>query len=412
MFDSQRWIAIAGISMLIAACGGGSGSTGLIGDHVKVTITNAGDASPGRAATHADAESEEAPAVAPRILRVSAGFSGLAHHLQIFEGASYTAKLQDCNGDQDTTCTLHAATAGTAFGPPTPITVGNVSVCFVIDYVSDLSGTLDVATGDLSEKAQVSLRVYFGDSLDQPCPACVPPDGDPQLGEAGICAGGPDDGRPCTVEGLADPSFLNVRGTSLACRPHGDPIGRFTTVVAATTGDFVLATSEASPNCGAASDRKCLCALCDDPEGTPCHSNADCPSRAGVAGVCGASTQRFPTLPNECDDLVCTATPTGGETGVCENGPIDGLCAVQTFRSCATDSDCPAPGDTCKATPRSCFLDRIALIGTPDPFEDRVAHPTLVGGFCLGAFGAPAVNAAGGFPGPVSYVWPARIVVE
>jgi len=98
--------------------------------------------------------------------------------------------------------------------------------------------------------------------------------------------------------------------------------------------------------------------------------------------------------------------------GVCANGPIDGHCAVQTFRSCATDAHCPVPGDVCTAAARSCFLDRIALTGQADPPEDGVAHPTLVGAFCLGTFGPPAVDLAGGFPGPVSYIWPARLVVE
>jgi hypothetical protein len=75
--------------------------------------------------------------------------------------------------------------------------------------------------------------------------------------------------------------------------------------------------------------------------------------------------------------------------------------------------DCPTVGDVCGApSPRSCFLDRIALTGAADTLEQGVAHPILVGGFCAGTFGTPAVDGAGGFPGPISYVWPARIEIE
>jgi hypothetical protein len=282
-----------------------------------------------------------------------------------------------------------------------------------VDYASDLTGSLDLVTGALSQQAQVALRVYIGEDIARPCPACVPADDDPQLGEAGACAGGPDDGKPCNVEALADPSLLAFRGTGLACRPPGTPVGEFTTLASATTGDFVLATSAESPSCRAPGwdDRKCLCDVCDDPAATPCRSSADCPLHDGTPGLCGAGGKRgAATQQNACVDRVCT--PTGSDTGVCENGPFDSHCVVQMFRSCLDAAECPVPGDTCMTSPRSCLLDRVALTGIADPLKDQVANPTLVGGFCLGTFGSVAANMAGGFPGPVSYVWPARIVVE
>jgi hypothetical protein len=409
MVNWQGLIAIAGTSVLIVACGGGSGSTGL-GAPTGVTLTIT--SGQGAAQSQTSSQSVGPSAVAPRWLRTNAGFSGFSHGLQIFEGASYTADLRECDGETDTQCVLHAATGGTAFGPPTPLSVGGVSVCLLIDYESDLTGEMDLVTGALSQKAQVAIRIYSSNEIDRPCPACVPANGDPQLGETGICAGGPDDGQPCTVEALADPSLLAFRGTSLLCRPPGHPIGEFATLASATTGDFVLATSEASPNCRASGwgDRKCLCDVCDDPAATPCHSNADCPSPSGTPGVCGVGNRGAATQQNTCVDRVCT--PTGPDTGVCQSGPSDSHCVVQPFRSCLDDADCPAPGDTCNSSPRSCLLDRIALTGSADPLVGGVANPTLVGGFCLGTFGSAAVNTAGGFPGPVSYVWPARIVVE
>jgi hypothetical protein len=84
-------------------------------------------------------------------------------------------------------------------------------------------------------------------------------------------------------------------------------------------------------------------------------------------------------------------------------------CRVQKFRACNTDADCGAD-DTCgDPAPRSCLPDPIALTGTPDPPQNDVAHPTLVGTFCMGAAGASAVNTVAGFPGPTSFVWPAEL---
>ncbi len=411
----HRLVALAGVAALICACGGGSGSTGIQGavGHVKVTITNERATASTAEATGADGLSpSSSPPAAGRSLSVDAGYSGLAHHLQVFDGASYTAELHDCDGTRDTRCTMRTSTAGTAFGAPTPISVGGVPVCLLIDYASDFTGTLDLASGDVFEQARVTVRVHLSNQVDQPCPACITPDHDPQLGASGICAGGRDEGQPCTVDGLADPSFLEFRGTSVRCRPSNEPLGEFTSLATATTGDFVLATSPESPNCRAngSTDRKCLCDVCDDAAATPCHSNVDCPAVGDRPGSCGTTNVGNPTRQNPCEDFVCAAI--GDGTGICQNGPIDSHCTVQTFRACETNDDCPVRGDTCTFSPRPCFLDRIALTGTPDVPKEGVAHPTLVGGFCLGTFTSEAANSAGGFPGPVSYVWPAQLEIE
>jgi hypothetical protein len=408
MFNRQRMSAIVWTSALLAACGGGSGSTGLRGPvqgNVTVTVTSGAD-SPG-AVTNASSAS-----TGTRSLSVDAGTTGLAHDLQVFEGASYTAELRDCDGETDTRCTFQGETAGMAFGAPSPLSVGGVAVCLLVDYDSDLSGALDLETGELSQEARVGVRVHLSTDISRPCPACVPSDGDPRLDDTGLCVGGPDEGKPCTVDALADPGFLEFRGTSFACRPEGQAIGAFTTTGGATTGDFVLGVTASSPRCSALgwSDRECLCAVCDDPEATPCRADTNCPTVDERPGVCGVSSRGLPTQQNFCLDGVCT--PTGESTGVCENGPVDSRCARQPFRTCLMDSDCPAPDDTCISSARSCFPDRIELTGSPDAFVDGVAHPTLVGGFCAGTLGSAAVDHAGGFPGPVSYVWPARVVVE
>jgi hypothetical protein len=49
------------------------------------------------------------------------------------------------------------------------------------------------------------------------------------------------------------------------------------------------------------------------------------------------------------------------------------------------------------------------LNGAPDPPVDNVAHPTLVGTFCMGPTFGGAMNAVTGLPGPATYRWPTEI---
>jgi hypothetical protein len=368
-----------------------------------------------------------------RILRVDAGWTGNAHDLQVFEGAGFTAELSECNGVTDTACDLHGATAGIPFGAPSPITAGGVAVCVPIVFDSDLTGAVDLATGELTESARVRVGVFSSPMIDEPCPACLPADGDPQLGEAGTCNGGPNAGLPCTVGGLAGPEYGSMRGTSNDCPPEPRArLAEFVVDATATTNGVTFGTSAESPDCRAAgfTGLKCQCDTCNDAAGTPCRSNADCPVSGGNPGVCGgkrcsggtnhgapcSALSECPagycivpgaaTAPNACDDGLCTPT---GDGGACLAGPNEARCRIRAYRWCIIDDNCGAD-DTCgDPEPRSCLPDPIALTGTPDPPQNNVAHPTLVGGFCMGPASSGAVNSAAGFPGPTSFVWPAEL---
>lgn len=396
----MRVLAVAGVATL-SACGGGGGSTGLHGPG-RVSMTIVGDPeAPGGG---------ESPARSA--LRVDAGYTGIAHGLQILQGASLDAELRNCDGETDTACDLLAAVAGTPFAAPSPLGVGGVAICVAIDHASDVSGAMDLASGDLTIEGRIAVRVFLGPDVDSPCPACVPVAGAPAIGADGTCVGGQDDGGACTIENLAEPSRGDLRGTATACRPAGQPIAVFTSTARATTRSFAFTTSPASPQCRANGwkDRKCLCDVCDDPGATPCSTDADCPVVTGRPGVCGIDDFKTATRPNYCVDGTCSATR--GSGGVCEAGPLDNQCTIQSFRACITDADCPAPGDTCATVPRPCFLDQFELQGAPDPLEGDASEPTLVGAFCAGSSGSAAVDVAGGFPGPISYVWPAKLVVR
>lgn len=373
-----------------------------------------------------------ARAASARRLRADAGSSGLAHDLQILEGAEYTAELGDCDAPGDTACTLHGATAGTGFGAPSPLSAGGVTFCVTVDFVSDITGTFDRATGDLSEEAEVAIGVFVGAAADLPCPACVPADGEPSLGEAGTCSGGAHAGAACAVEGLGDPGLGAFRGTSDACGAGINRIAQFHTRASATTGAFDMAPLPDGPRCADFdfAGQTCPCGMCNDPGNTACRSDADCPVVDGVQRTCGGRrcwggandgqpctagstcpgggcfVGGEPTAKNACLDQVCTADTDG--TGVCAAGPIDTHCAIAKHRGCAWDGDCPA-GDTCVESLRRCHLDPIGLAGTPDAPSAGRAAPTLVGGFCMASAQSASVNNVAGFPGPVTYVWPTEI---
>jgi hypothetical protein len=370
-----------------------------------------------------------------RVLRVDAGTTGIAHDLRILEGAAYRAELRNCDAEADTLCDLQGTTAGQAFGAPSPFGVGGIPVCVSIDFTSDLAGTFDLATGALDEAASVRVGVYLGAAIDAPCPVCRTLDDDPRLGEAGRCEGGPASGAPCAVHALAGPAYGRNGATSRDCLPADSArLGSFETVAAATTEDFTMAPSSDGPHCAFPSDHTCLCDTCNDAAATPCHTHADCPASGGLPGVCGGlrclgeadagtpcasdveclsgrcGRAGAPSRPNACVDGLCTPDDAGG--GFCGAGPMDAHCAIEQQRPCFEDLHCPLPGDTCVTAPRRCHPTTIALTGSRDGPAAGVAHPTLVGGFCLGSFGASAVDVAGGFPGPVTYTWPAEIVFE
>src|SRR6185295_2011536 len=142
------------------------------------------------------------------------------------------------------------------------------------------------------------------------------------------------------------------------------------------------------------STARCMCDVCDNFQGTPCSTNADCgktcpagtnigasctidsecPGSACRGGTtCGGkrcagglnigspctATSQCPSStctvlgtssprPNQCDggDLDCAAGGTPGPNdGQCQSGPTDFFCVPNaTMISCASDNDCEAVG--------------------------------------------------------------------
>ena len=368
-----------------------------------------------------------------------------------------------CSDKSWITCTTNAdCVAGGAvgpcqifFGPPLPYTAGGVSVCVTNEITGPGSGITDVEAGSMTMSLPYLAKIYSGPTVSAPCPQCV----------AGVCNAGPRSGLPCTTNGTS-PLFGPV---SFDCPPStGVFIG---TVIPSgltlSTNNQTMTLSAASPNCRAVgfTGDKCFCDTCNNAAATFCTSNADCV--AVGATICGgkrcnggtnngaacsltcaggtnvgapcvtssqcpgsscSSSSQCPggglcsvpgtaPAPNQCDDTVCTPNPldtASSDEGTCAAGPFEQFCAIDTYRGCLTDGDCPALGDTCTfGKNRDCFTDNgviggdISVAGFADPPVDSTAAPTLGSLFCIPPTVSSAVNGVGGFPGPGRLTLPA-----
>jgi hypothetical protein len=215
-----------------------------------------------------------------------------------------------------------------------------------------------------------------------------------------------------------------------------------------TTGTETLTLTADSPSCrelGSTSD-KCLCDTCDNAAATPCTSNANClavgattcggkrcagggnngtpcTSISQCPGATSCSVPGRETGPNACDDFACTPnTPPDDDSvneGQCAAGPLERFCAIETFRGCADDSACTAPGDHCGAGQlRECFTDNgtvpgtVSSAGSPGTSVGLVSDPTLAGMFCAGPTASAAVNVVFGLPGLARLTVPATVTFD
>jgi hypothetical protein len=169
-----------------------------------------------------------------RRLAVDSGWTGIAHDIQILEGAGFVSELTACGAAGDGRCELFGRTAGTPFGAPSPISAGGIPVCVTVDFATDVIGHVDLERGDLTESATVAIGVYVDGTPAMPCPVCVTA-GDPVLGATGACRGGANDGDACVVGGLAGPEYGAFRATSVDCPPADLPLATFRSVATATT---------------------------------------------------------------------------------------------------------------------------------------------------------------------------------
>ncbi|MFN2377221.1 MAG: hypothetical protein ABR538_11835 [Candidatus Binatia bacterium] len=285
-------------------------------------------------------------------------------------------------GSLDPTCRCH-------FSAPLAISSGGNPACVAVRLRDDYQGTMNLRTGEWSDKVRLAAVVYLGLDTARPCPTC---EGDPVPNDGvrgGTCNGGLGSGA-CDAHGV-HPTF---GATSNDCPP----------IAAANisgTGlllDLDLSTSEvslaATLPCDTPSGALCACRVCTGNSNLSCSSDAQC--AAISAGTCTASGGAGVRL-NQCDGFLCDAD------GECTTGPVETYCDGTVypdgtgFIPCTGDSDCSSSNaGTCTLQQlRRCFPDPIVASGVPDTFR-----PTSVSAFCIAHTSNPAINIASGLPGP------------
>jgi hypothetical protein len=361
---------------------------------------------------------------------------------------------QRCTGDTSVTCT--SAPGGVAgcggalgtcefwFGSTLPLSAGGVSTCVTNQWNGTISGTANPETGASAGSANLLAKVYVGITVDRPCPTCVgdtfPNDGTAAGCLLGTCNGGARNGLPCDVNGVSP--NLSFGSTSLDCPPNpGGLIAALPIDLGnANNATRALTLSASSPGCTGAGfvGQKCFCDTCNNTNAEPCSANADCPDPAGplgpicggrrclgganVGAACSAHSEcpggnicvrpGEPTKPNSCIDdsstpgFACAdVAPVGDGEGECSDGPVDTHCAIDTQRGCLGPADCPAPGDSCLAVDRPCYLDNGAIggqVAAQGQFAtpiDHWSHPTFASVFCIAPTASAAVNNVAGLPG-------------
>ncbi len=336
----------------------------------------------------------------------------------------------------DTVCSTNADSQATNnecsyfLGPPLAVSAGGTPTCSMNTLAQDVSGTVDPDAGTSFLSVKLNTDVHTGDNLTRPCPICrfdVKAQDDIR---DGTCLGGLNDGGACDVQGF-DLTYARLdldpgnptEGNSLDCPPDpGKAIGSLKINLPLTTGSVSKSAQDPceSPN----QSSNCFCGVCGSGLGTDsCDTDQDCDladdDTINGSDDCAAAAPGAPRLPNNCSDGICV--PTGGQTdrGLCSGTPdyekyCDGALSADGagIIKCANDASCDVqisdsinPDDwVCEGNDcgncsiqvvRSCFLDPIALTGTPD-----TERPILVGTFCLPPSGNGSVNDTTGSPGP------------
>jgi hypothetical protein len=307
--------------------------------------------------------------------------------------------------------------------------------------------------------------VHTGPTTDQPCPTCIAGSCSGGLHTSDPCVINghsdlfgdvsfdcpPDPGAnvgnlPITLAYATGTQTRTLSASNPSCRAPGfsgskcfcDTCNNLAATPCTSNADCVLAGATI---CGG---RRCAGG---GNNGAPCNVNSECPG--GGCSVPGAQTK-----PNDCDDSTCSPTSTcvggcnnflnctgafkcvggtnsdalctvdsecpggtcndqcpggqclSGNEGTCAAGPFEQFCAIQTFRGCTANSDCPLSGDTCTLGKfRDCFLDNgvigggVDVTGVPYPSCGGVGSGSVGALFCVPPTSSGSVNSVSGLPG-------------
>ena len=321
------------------------------------------------------------------------GVSGISHNQGVTVGSQTFVCLQGCDLSTNPVCTGSGETNangktgtinGDTFGSPLPLLSGGVPVCVINEYRDDITlDSFDLSTGELAMKVRLLSKVHQTSTTEPaPCPNCKV-SGTATIGAPGRCERGPNDGKPCTIDGLT-----SFGPTSKDCPPPGsNNVGNLEIDLDLTTAQVNL------PIDGFEGGATCL--------GPP----------AGIGGACACPGQKRRNScanENNCSEANC---PSGLEPGV------DQLCCQGNS---GVDLGCyPGQG----AVETDIIRTGLASIAYADPATPSGAWPdptypkttavdgSLVSLFCIAATTSNVVNNVAGLPGPGAIILPGPMEV-
>jgi hypothetical protein len=255
--------------------------------------------------------------------------------------------------------------------PPVPVMAGSVPFCFLPRFGSDVSGTIDVDTGESSLPMSLRLFSYLGLSYQVPCPVCggvctndaskfcvrdedctagATCNDDPIANDglrAGVCAFGPlfndylgpDKAKPCDngAYNASFPAFASGPSGgwySLDCLPDGSTNSTGSGLQLSfvrTTGSVSLG---ATVSCGgAASGMKCPCRLCSNDAKTACNTDEEC-VELPAESTCTLGTGSGAAHCTSNEDCV------SADGGTCVSFSDQQRCRYASSVGCNSNSDC------------------------------------------------------------------------
>lgn len=291
------------------------------------------------------------------------GISGASHNFPIVNGSQLHQCLSNCDGTTDSLCDMNGpigegTSNGVTFGAPLPLLASNVNVCVVNRFREPLSGTVDLATGEvLNGNVPLFSDVYvrLSDTANI-CPRCT----------NGRCTGNSKrDGQPCTVNGRV--TVVGSGGDtnydlSSDCQPAGQPAGSLNILLPLTTeSSSKTGPTPCAGEVGQRADDQCV-------GGAACVAacSASPPAKGGIHQTCCANDPNKPCFPTR-----------GG-----------GTMTRQGARSV------PQPAWPDPTYPKTTPAGQAAL---------------LAGTFCIGVTGDTTVDGTTGLPGPGAILLPADL---
>jgi hypothetical protein len=305
-----------------------------------------------------------------------------------------------CKGRCDNTLTCNKMTEGA----PLPQVSAAISVCIMLEYQTDVTGTKNIVTGESTVNYTTTSNIQLGTLFTVPCPVC-----------GGVCVGGADDGDTC---------FGRCDVSDSACLSDGDCTAPGDSACLESADDCTGGLCSLDLRCSDGPNKGVLCRVDSvTPLGVVSH---DCPpdpaSNLSGTGVIQFSNQPMTTEAVEFPPgAACTDSTWRNFNCPCpaSSGPIAGvptrpnLCAaacdggVNEGRSCAvgaagsgvyttcvggsdagvpcdSDSDCEG-GGTCNSVIKECTAGPTHLLGNPCTIDAQCGGGGVCSEACPGA---------------------------